>query len=275
LLAGSIAAYSFWFGVWSLLMAVIAAMLADAAWYFAGRYYGQRILHLLCRISLSPDSCVRQTEGTFGQRGLFTLVLAKFIPGVSMLAPPMAGVMGVSRQVFFLCTALGTVLWAGVWMLIGEVFNHQVRHVLTTMLAFGKWALPVLATLLLIYVLYRIAQRYYMHMLGKIAKISVQEFASLMAQPVSPTVLDARSALSRELLEGRIQGAVFIDVEHLRDEIRQLPIAQRVVVYCACPNDVSALKVTAYLRRKGYQAHALSGGIEAWVSAGYQLEQHV
>src|SRR5438477_11835425 len=50
-------------------VAFAASMIGDCAWYVAGRQYGRRVMTTLCRISLSPDSCVRQTENHFERWG--------------------------------------------------------------------------------------------------------------------------------------------------------------------------------------------------------------
>jgi len=73
-------------------VAFVACMLGDALWY-RGPRYGRRVMKLLCRVSFSPDSCVRQTEFRFERWGKLTLVLSKFIPGLSTIAPPLAGAM--------------------------------------------------------------------------------------------------------------------------------------------------------------------------------------
>lgn len=275
LLAGSFAAHNPLLGFCSLLLAVIASLLGDSVWYMAGRRYGASILKILCRITISPDSCVRQTEGSFGRRGLLTLLIAKFIPGLATLAPPLAGVLQVSGTSFILFSGLGAALWAGGWMLMGAVFHQQIQLILSQMLIWGKWAGVLLGGLLLLYVLYRLWQRYYLRLIGRIAKISVQDLVTLLQQPEQPMILDARSSLVRELSTGRIKGAQPIDVQHIKQDVRQLPTGRQIVIYCSCPNDVSALKVTAYLRRRGYQANALAGGIDAWISAGHQLDDTV
>ena len=96
-----------------LIAAVIASLIADYIWYELGRRYGYRILRTLCRISLSPDSCVRDTEARFERWGLKSLLVAKFIPGFSTVAPPLAGAARQSRIAFLIYDAFGALLWAG------------------------------------------------------------------------------------------------------------------------------------------------------------------
>lgn len=275
LLVGSFALHDPVLGLLSLGAAVIASLIGDTVWYLAGRRYKQHILQLLCRISISPDSCVRQTEGAFHRWGVATLVVAKFIPGLATLTPPLAGALGLGRGVFFLFSLIGAALWAGVWMLLGALFNQQIHLLLGYMQAWGKGAMAVMVSLLLLYLLYLWWQRYSLRLLAKVARVTVHELAEWLQQQEQPLVLDARSKLARDLDTVKISGAQLFDATALRRSVRQLQPVHAIVVYCSCPNDVTALRVAGYLRRKGFQAHVLSGGLDAWKQAGFVLEPDV
>src|SRR5467141_1739405 len=106
-------------------VAFVACMMGDAAWYLAGRRYGRRVMKLLCRVSLSPDSCVRQTENRFGRWGRLTLVLAKFVPGLSTVARPLAGAMRLGLGSFELLNGLGSILWIVAAVGAGMLFHTQ------------------------------------------------------------------------------------------------------------------------------------------------------
>ncbi len=272
LLVGSFALHDPVLGLLSLLAAVIASLIGDGVWYLAGRRYKHRILHVLCRISMSPDSCVRQTEGAFHRWGIATLVVAKFVPGLATLAPPLAGALGLGRGVFFLFSLIGAALWAGVWIVLGGIFNQQIQLVLSHIESWGKGAAVLLGSLLLLYMLYRWWQRYYLRLLAKVARVSVHELADWLQQQEQPLLLDARSELARDMDTVKIYGAQLFDATALRRSARQLRPVHAIVVYCSCPNDVTALRVAGYLRRKGFKAHVLSGGLDAWKEAGFVLE---
>lgn len=83
------------------LAAVLGNILGDGVWFIAGRRWGYRVMRLLCRISLSPDSCVKHSESILGRWGGLSLIAAKFVPGVSVVAPPMAGALGMSNLGFY------------------------------------------------------------------------------------------------------------------------------------------------------------------------------
>src|SRR4051812_6522046 len=109
-----------------LLVAVVAALIADYAWYQAGKRYGRRVMSQLCRISLSPDSCVRQTESIYLRWGARSLLVAKFIPGFASIASALSGTMGTRRSSFLLYDTVGSALWAGLGIFLGSLFSTAV-----------------------------------------------------------------------------------------------------------------------------------------------------
>src|ERR1700680_4207256 len=100
----------------AIAFAVLGAVASDSMWYELGRLKGVRVLQLLCRISLEPDSCVRRTQVRFGKSGPRVLLIAKFIPGLNAMAPPLAGIIRMGWRRFVLFDAIGALLWAGAFM---------------------------------------------------------------------------------------------------------------------------------------------------------------
>ena len=103
----------------ALGVALVASLPADVVWYELGRRRGGRVLGWLCRISLEPDSCVRRTETVFARRGAGALLIAKFFPGLSTLALPLGGIVGIARHRFLVLDAAGALVWAGAWLALG------------------------------------------------------------------------------------------------------------------------------------------------------------
>jgi len=110
----------------AIFVAFSAAMIADLVWFEIGRRRGTRVLQFLCRISLEPDYCVRRTENTFARYGAKTLIVGKLVPGISVLATPMAGVYGLARSRFLLFDGLGILLWIGTFELLGYFVQRSV-----------------------------------------------------------------------------------------------------------------------------------------------------
>src|SRR5438270_8325588 len=113
----------------SLFYVMLAAVTADFIWYQLGRRKGIRILQLLCKISLEPDSCVRRTEGLFSKQGARSLLLAKFLPGLGAVAPPLAGIFHMRFGRFMLFDSAGAGLWAGTFLGLGYLFSEQIERI--------------------------------------------------------------------------------------------------------------------------------------------------
>src|SRR3989442_1997061 len=127
LAAGGLAGASRLDPVALLAGAGIASLLADTVWYWIGRTQGARVLGWLCRISFEPDSCVRRTQRIFVSRGARSLLVAKFIPGFSTIAPPLAGITPMPIREVLGFNRLGGLLWAGAFVPVGLGFSQPPR----------------------------------------------------------------------------------------------------------------------------------------------------
>src|SRR5580704_9032742 len=97
----------------AIAFAVIGSVASDSMWYELGRRKGVRVLQLLCRISLEPDSCVRRTQISFTRNGPRVLLVAKFIPGLNAMAAPLSGIIKMGWRRFLWFDTLGALLWVG------------------------------------------------------------------------------------------------------------------------------------------------------------------
>lgn len=257
----------------AFVLATLAGTLGNLPWYWAGRRYGHRVLRLVCQVTLSPDSCVRRTEGAFERRGPAILVLARLLPGFETVAPPLAGALGLGTPTFLLYDVLGSALRAGAGLALGLAFHDEVEWLLERFSELGGYAMLALAALLAAYVAYRFAQRWLFLRSLRTARIEAHELSAMMGRGENPVVLDVRTR-SHRLADGRqIPGAHAVDLDALESTLVAVPRDQEVVVYCACPNEATAAKVALQLRARGFQrVRPLSGGIEAWVSAGHAVE---
>ncbi|ART48539.1 VTT domain-containing protein [Acidovorax carolinensis] len=262
------------FALLALVVAAVASMLADLVWFWAGRRHGQRVLSLLCKISISPDSCVRQSELSFARRGVATLVISKFVPGLSTLAPPMAGALGMSTRTFVIFNLAGSALWAGSGIALGIIFHRQIQSLLTVLGELGNAALVVVAMALGLYIALRLYRRLRLSRIkAKLPQMLPAELAQRMREGEPVVVLDVRAVGAGLVLSEGIAGARRIDIAALeRDCPMDWPTDALVVTYCACPNDASAVKAAQSLNKRGRKAHVLNGGIEGWVRAGLPLE---
>lgn len=245
-------------------VAILACLLADLFWFHAGRAYGTRILRLLCKISLSPDSCVSQTEDKFSRYGPKSLLVSKFIPGFNIIASPMSGALGVSTPRFLAFSMGGSALWAGSGIALGAYFHKSVDKVLGFLATMGTTALLVVLGLLAIFVLFKYVERRRFHRAMEVERISMEDFARLIDQGHEPLIIDARSATAQQL-ERAIPGALFFDACDANGFMAALDKDRHIVVYCSCPNDVTAAQVAKRLLAHGFhRARPLRGGLDAW-----------
>lgn len=254
--------------------AFVACTIGDALWYLAGRLYGRRVMRLLCRISLSPDSCVRQTENHFERWGGSVLVLAKFIPGLSGIAPPLAGATRLPWPTFLLLNSLGVVIWAGVAIGAGMLFHDEIDRLIARTEGLGSWALAMIVALLAGYIAFKWWQRRRFHKMLRIARITVGELSKLIEGGEGPVVVDVRSSVARDQDPRLIPGALVMDITEVERRLEQLPIEREIIFYCSCPNEASAARVAKRLMDLGYtRVRPLLGGLDAWIAAGYAVEQ--
>lgn len=215
------------------LVVMIASLLGDTPWYYAGRRYGYRVLRTLCRISMEPDSCVKQTENIFGRWGPPSLLLAKYIPGFSTVAPPLAGTMGLEFPRFLLYSAAAALLWAAVPVAAGYFFRHQVQWVLDWLESMGTGALAIIAAIVLGYAAMKAIERYLLIRFLRMVRISDTELRALIDSGRTPMIFDVRSSLAREAEPRVIPGAVSVDLDTVEIMLERVPPQTEVVVYCS------------------------------------------
>lgn len=254
-----------------LLTAVSAALIADTIWYLAGKRYGRTVISMLCRISLSPDSCVRQTEAIYLRWGAPSLLVAKFIPGFASIGSALAGTLGTRSGAFLLFDSLGAAVWAGSAIWLGSLFKTTISDLLAVLEQLGKWGLLLIGLALIAFIAKKWWQRERFLKALRMDRISVNELLQLRMAGTAPVIVDVRPAYAQR--EGRIPGAITISMEEINDIVIDLPAAAEIIVYCACPNEASAARVAKQLMKKGYaRVRPLHGGLDAWVAAGHALE---
>ena len=255
-----------------VLVGVSGTLIADFAQYCCSRRYGRRFLGLLCRVSLSPDFCVRQTEMAFARIGPWSLLVAKFIPGLSLISVAMAGVTKMSTLTFLLVDGIGGTLFVSAVVALGVMFHNAITSVLSTLLDFG--ALGVVAVLVAIglYVLTKWWQRWLFIRQLRMDRITVPELRQLIDNGQELVILDVRPKEIR-MQDGIIPGAIAAHPTELHPIIKNYSRDVEIVVYCACPNEESAATAAKHLKQAGFKKiRPLHGGIEAWVDAGYPIE---
>jgi len=252
---------------------VVATVIGNSVWFAAGRWYGAGVLKLLCRLSLSADTCVSRTESVFGRWGWSSLVVGRFLPGVSLVAPPLAGALGMKWSRFLVLTGAGAALYGLVVVGAGMLLAAQIESALRRLDGLGWHALAALAVILALYVAWRWWWRRRVARTLDVPRVSVHELAASMAAGEAPLVVDVRGAPIQSADRRQIPGAIAVALDAIEAGSADLPRDRPIILYCACPNEASAATAARLLLARGYaRARPLRGGLDAWIAAGHGVE---
>jgi membrane protein DedA with SNARE-associated domain len=215
----------------SIAVCLIAALIADGIWFQIGRHGGRRVLRFLCKVSLEPDSCVRQTENAFLKYGLKALLVSKFIPGLNTVAAPLAGHSTVPYRRFALYDAAGTLLWCGSYFALGFLFRSQLEAAVAWAARLGTNLLLVLAVLCALWIGWKYAQRRRFLKRLEMARITPAELRALLDAGEDLFIVDLRSGVA-DAME-LIPGAVRISPDDLFAQAGQIPRDREIILFCS------------------------------------------
>ena len=274
LAAGALSATGQFSFVLALGLTVMACLIADLFWFYLGRHRGHRVLGLLCRISLEPDSCVRRTQNVFTRYGLKGVVVGKFVPGLGTVAPPLAGMAGVGVGRFLIADVVGSVLYGGGFLGLGYVFSDQLQHLAAALSRVGVGVLGLVIGLGAVYIGFKYWERQGILRKLRMARITTAELRERQDAGEDLVILDLRPVAELDLDLTLIPGAVHLAMEEVERRHHEIPRDREVIVYCSCPNEVSSARVALQLHRKGItRVRPLLGGIDAWRDSHYPLER--
>ena len=216
----------------ALSLTFSAALVTDIFWYELGRRYGARVLRFLCRIALEPDSCVRRTEDVFARHGARSLLIAKFVPGLNTVAPPLAGIFHMRLSRFLLFSGMGSFLWAGVFMGVGYVFSDELERITGYGMKLGRWLGVILVGGMLGYFFWKYVQRQRFIRRLRIARLTPEELQQKLDAGEPVVIVDLRHSLDFEAEPEVIPGAIKLSPEELEQRHLEIPRDRDVVLYC-------------------------------------------
>jgi membrane protein DedA with SNARE-associated domain len=216
----------------AFLTAMAACLTANTVWYFLGRRSGSSILKLICRISLKPDSCVRTTESMFETHGAFSLVYAKFIPGLAIITPPLAGLFRLGLGRFLVLDTLGSALWTGAFLGIGYLFDEQLELIAIPALKLGGWLILLLPGSLGVYILWKYLDRRKSARNPQVERILPEELAQKVSSDGGIVVLDLRHSVEGQEDQDHAPAAIRVSPERVQEHIRNLPKDREIVLFC-------------------------------------------
>jgi membrane protein DedA with SNARE-associated domain len=216
----------------AIVVAVAASLLSDLIWYEVGRRRGGSVLRWLCKISLEPDSCVRTTEGMFARYGARSLIVAKFVPGLNTVAPPMSGIFGMRLWRFLLFDTIGALIWVVAFTLLGYVFSNQLERIVSALAQAGGLFVAVLIVPLVAYIGVRFAERRRVLRDLSIARITPEELNRRIESGEDIAVVDLRHPMEFAADPTTIPGALHVPAEELDERYDELPVGREIVLFC-------------------------------------------
>jgi membrane protein DedA with SNARE-associated domain/rhodanese-related sulfurtransferase len=253
-----------------LLIGLAASVLGDLIWYGMGRARGNAILKLLCRISIEPDSCVGTAKGVFQRYRSRGLILAKFVPALGSVMPPLAGMAGIGLAEFLVFDGIGALLYVGAYGALGALFSNKLAQLIEMLAGLGSTSALILAGSFAAYLLWKwIRRRQFLNKL-KTARITVDELQELQESGKDVLIFDLRPAVDLEAKPYLVPAARWIAREELTQRHQEIPRDREIVLYCSCPNEATAAQIALILQKHGiHRVRPLLGGIDAWMERGY------
>lgn len=257
-------------------LAVLSFLLADLAWYEAGRRLGDRILHFGCGVSRDPGACVQKATGAFGKHGVRTLLFSKFVIGLDAVAAPLCGRARIPPIQFLFFDALGAVFWCVSYAALGYIFSNKLDRVAVHLARMGTFVALAVAAGFAFYVVRRLARRLRFVREFKLARITPEELRDRLNAGEDILIVDQQGRHdSAHLLA--IPGSVRINPRRL-EQYRDVEISpdRKVVLYCASPGEFTSARVALAMRQKGIDhVRPLAGGLKAWCDRGFPVTSEV
>jgi membrane protein DedA with SNARE-associated domain/rhodanese-related sulfurtransferase len=268
-----------WFGI--TLAMLFACVTADTVWFSLGRRYGNSVLKLLCRLSFEASTCVSKTEGYFTRRGAVTLLFAKFVPGLSTVAAPIAGQTGMSYPRFVAWDLAGSLIWGETFILAGRFFGDLAKKSAPFFAWLGHFAIFIFAAMVLGFLAHRIwKQRKFLQQVREM-RLEPSELKSMLDDAHAngnkpPFIVDLRHPLDYLPDPRVLPGALRIGPNEIKQHSEIIPRDRDVILYCTCPSEETSAKLALQLHKIGiYRVRPLRGGFDGWKQAGYPLVDYV
>jgi len=268
-----------WLGISTAML--LACLVADTIWFALGRRYGNSVLKLLCRFSFEASTCVSKTEGYFTRRGAVTLLFAKFVPGLSTVAAPIAGQTGMTYARFLAWDLAGSFIWGEAFILAGRFFGDLAKKSAPFFAWLGHFAIVIFVVMVLGFLAHRIwKQRKFLQQVREL-RLEPSELKTMLDyaetnHTPAPFIVDLRHPLDYLPDPRVLPGALRIGPNELKQHSEIIPRDRDVILYCTCPSEETSAKLALQLHKMGvYRVRPLRGGFDGWKQAGYPLVDYV
>jgi len=257
----------------ALLAGLAASLVADSSWFLIGRRYGHQALRLLCKLSFEPNICIRRTQDSFSRHRAFTLMIAKFVPGLATLAPPVAGEGSMKFDEFLFFDGIGATFWLCAWLVVGRLFGDALKHNPSLLESVGRFSGGLLVVGILGCFAYRVI-RWRLLLKELVAeRLEPEGLKRQLDAGEQVYIVDLRHP--QELLSDpfTLPGAHRISPDALTANHLDIPRDRDIVLFCSCPSEATAARTARTLHNLGIKrVRPLRGGYDEWKKLGFPLD---
>ena len=261
----------------SVCLSVATFLIADLAWYQAGRRFGERILQFASGLSRDSASFVHRASGAFSKHGAKTLSISKFVFGLDAVAAPLAGMARTPAIQFLVFDALGAALWTAIYASLGYVFSDQLDRVADHVVRMGTLLMLAIAAGCGFYIVRRFARWCRFLRQFSLARITPEQLRDKLNAGEDVLLIDLQGRRHAATGPMAIPGAVRIN-PRAREQYRdvKIPPSQEVVLYCSSRGEFATARVALALRDRGIKhVRPLAGGLKAWRDRGFPVTSDV
>lgn len=260
-----------------VLLGVLGCLAGDGIWFWLGRTWGSKAMRLLCRFTTDPRSCSKNAQEKFYRYGLPVLCVAKFLPGLDLVMPPLGGAEGVSVSAFFALDTVGSLLWSGVYVGLGYLFSSELDVAIRWASNSGTALGIAIGVPLGLYAGWRGLTLARMIRQLRLRRISPPMLARKLKSNSKIAVLDLlnfEEETDGQSLEA-IPGAFSVDPSLLRKSPHiTVPDDVKIILYCSSGSDTVSARAAVGLKRIGVdKVWVLEGGLKAWREHGFPVSQ--
>jgi membrane protein DedA with SNARE-associated domain/rhodanese-related sulfurtransferase len=253
-----------------LLTSVVACVAADSVWFWLGRRWGSGVIRLICSLTSNPQGNRQRSRRIFDRWGLRLLLVAKFVPLLDGVSPPLAGTQGATIRGFLAYDAVGSLLWSMAYVLAGFLFSNQLNRVIRLLDRFGMGILFVVGVPILLWSAWRLLRLITMIRHLRLRRISPSMLQRKIDDGDKIGVVDLLRYEAMDQEFAGIPGAVRADPKQLTESQRVvIPEGVSIVLYCSSKNEFTSARVAEAMKRVGVtNVWILEGGLGAWVAEG-------
>jgi membrane protein DedA with SNARE-associated domain/rhodanese-related sulfurtransferase len=256
---------------------ILGCLAGDLVWFEAGRRWGSQIMRILCVFSNDPHYCAQRAHKSFARWGLRALIIAKFVPGLDGVTPPLAGTEGSKRSAFLGYDLCGSLLWSSLYTGLGYLFANRIAAIAASLARFGDLLAALIGIPLACYVGWRVW--IIVHMLGhlRLRRITPALLHEKIMSGEQVAIIDLLSFEEEPANSVGIPGAVRMDPARLRSRSKVVvPEHLGIILYCSSSGELTSARVAVALQKRGISnVWILEGGLTAWQKEGFSVTSHL